>query len=254
MGGVSTRNFRMFRKLCGENVLKNVVIVTNRWEEVDLRVGEAREAELQRGDLFFKPVLAEGARMARHDGTTPSAKRIIRLLLNNHPLPLRIQEELVDEGKRIIETDASEVLEEELQERIAQHERKMQAVIKEMRQAMKDRDEKAGRELGRTQYQMVIFHTPLSKRSDTQVSLTGEGSPGKPHCVCVSLRRLEPFSLLTCHKFSTLLFVNPQQSTNRRSSTASWVQREAASLPYVRSSPSSALPRGLTPISIPTPR
>jgi hypothetical protein len=30
MGGISSRNFRMFRKLCGDDTLKNVVIVTKK--------------------------------------------------------------------------------------------------------------------------------------------------------------------------------------------------------------------------------
>ena len=157
MGGISTRNFRLFRQLCGESVLKNVVIVTNRWEEVDPQVGEAREAELMCEDLFFKPVLDKGARMARHQGTVRSAERVIRLILENHPLPLRIQEELVDQGKDIMTTGAGGMFEKEIQERIAQREREMQAVIDEMRQAMKDRGVEIKREPGRTQYRMVTL-------------------------------------------------------------------------------------------------
>ncbi|RXW11980.1 hypothetical protein EST38_g13874, partial [Candolleomyces aberdarensis] len=32
-GGLSTRYFRMFREQCGDNSLKNVVILTNMWNE-----------------------------------------------------------------------------------------------------------------------------------------------------------------------------------------------------------------------------
>ncbi len=81
----------MFRKLCGVRGLKNVIIVTNGWEQVDLRVAEAREAQLAGKDFFFKPVLDRGARMTRHYNTVPSAQKIIRLVLENHPRPLRIQ-------------------------------------------------------------------------------------------------------------------------------------------------------------------
>jgi hypothetical protein len=110
MGGISMRNLRLLRQLCGGNTLKNVVIVTNRWEEVKPGVGEAREAELASDDMFFKHVLDKGAQMARHDNTIDSAKKILHLILRNNPLPLRIQAELVtDEGKRttmnINETD-----------------------------------------------------------------------------------------------------------------------------------------------------
>jgi hypothetical protein len=73
MGGISTRNFKMFRQLCGESTLRNVVIVTNMWGEVGREVGEAREAELGSDDRFFKPVLDKGAHMLRHNNDKTSA-------------------------------------------------------------------------------------------------------------------------------------------------------------------------------------
>jgi len=148
VGGISTRNFKMFRKLCGDTTLRNVVVVTNMWGEVDPRVGNAREAELIRDDLFFKPVLEKGAKMARHENTIPSAEKIIRLVLDNHPLPLRIQEELVDEKLDISETGAGEELNQELNAQIRKHQQEMRELREEMEQAMRDRDEETRRELG----------------------------------------------------------------------------------------------------------
>ena len=137
----------MFRKLCGDNTLQNVVIVTNMWGEVDPQVGEAREAELVREDIFFKPVLEKGAQMARHKNTTPSAENIIRLVLDNHPLPLRIQTELVTEHKDISETSAGEELNRELNAQIRKHRQEMRVLKQEMEQAMRDKDEETRREL-----------------------------------------------------------------------------------------------------------
>jgi hypothetical protein len=55
MSGTARRNFTMFRKLCGENALSNVVLVTTMWGNlVDMEEGEARERELQNKDGFFK--------------------------------------------------------------------------------------------------------------------------------------------------------------------------------------------------------
>ena len=71
----------MFRELCGDGDLKNAVIVTNRWGEIDHREADAREAELAGGDFFYRPVLAKGAQMIRHHNTLHSAKKIIRLIL-----------------------------------------------------------------------------------------------------------------------------------------------------------------------------
>ena len=106
----------MFQKLCGDNALRNVVIVTNMWEGVSARICmNRREAVLMEGDDFFKPVLDKGARMARHESTVLSAEKIIRLILGNQRrLPLRIQEELVEENEAISGTGAGEELNQEL--------------------------------------------------------------------------------------------------------------------------------------------
>ncbi|KAF9781314.1 P-loop containing nucleoside triphosphate hydrolase protein [Thelephora terrestris] len=147
MGGVSTRNFNMFRKLCGDNTLQNVVVVTNMWGEVDPQTGNDREAELMREDIFFKPVLEKGAKMARHQNSAPSAEDIIRLILSNHPLPLRIQEELVDEHKDISDTGAGEELNREINAQIRRHQEEMRLLKEEMEQAIRNKDEETKREL-----------------------------------------------------------------------------------------------------------
>ena len=147
MGGALTGNFRMFRNLCGEAALRNVVIVTNMWGGVEPEVGYAREAELMREDIFFKPALEKGARMARHTNTVPSAQAIIRLFFNNRPLPLQIQRELVDEQMDIVETSAGQELNRELNAQIRKHQEEVRAIAKEMEMATKDKDEEARNEL-----------------------------------------------------------------------------------------------------------
>jgi hypothetical protein len=141
------KNFKMFRKFCGDNALKNVVIVTNMWGEVKPHIGEAREAELMGKGLFFEPALKKGAQMARHKNTVSSAKHIIRLILNRDPLPLHIQRELVDEGKDISQTRAGQELNRELADQIRKHkEEDIRVLREEMQQAIDDRDEETRRE------------------------------------------------------------------------------------------------------------
>ncbi|KAF9647119.1 hypothetical protein BDM02DRAFT_3251214 [Thelephora ganbajun] len=147
MGGTQTRNFRMFRKLCGESALRNVVIVTNMWGGVEPGIGDAREAELMREDIFFKPVLESGARMARHENTVSSAEGIIRLLIDNQPLPLQIQRELVHECKDIVETSAGQELNRELSDQIRKHQEDICVLVEEMEQATRDKDEETRNEL-----------------------------------------------------------------------------------------------------------
>ena len=132
MDWISMMNFKIFQKLCGESTLRNAVIVTNMWGQVDLQIGEAREDELMREDTFFKPAFDKGARVARNENTVASAQNIIRLVLDNHPLPLRIQRELVDKHKDISETTASKELYREINAQVKKHQEEMR-VIKEMR-------------------------------------------------------------------------------------------------------------------------
>jgi len=135
----------MFRKLCGDSTLKNVVLVTNMWGKVEQGVAEAREREL--ADIFFKPALDKQAQLARHYNTTQSSHDIIRRIMKNDPAPLRIQEELVEEGKNIRDTAAGEAIDEELHRLIKRHEIEMNDLREEMRQALREKDEETRREL-----------------------------------------------------------------------------------------------------------
>lgn len=133
MTGISSRNFKMFRELCGESTLKNVVILTNMWGEVRQDVGEAREYELANQDMFFKPVISKGALFMRHDHTRNSALRVVRSILENHPISLQIQRELVDERKDMSQTAAGAELNKELMVQIQKHRQEMRAIQEEMK-------------------------------------------------------------------------------------------------------------------------
>ena len=135
----------MFRKLCGESTLKNVVLVTNMWGVDSQDINEAREKELS--SKFLKPALDKGAKMARHHNTTESAHDIVRRILANRPVALQIQRELVDERKDIIDTAAGESINQELKEQIGRHRAELKELQEEMMRALKDKDKVARREL-----------------------------------------------------------------------------------------------------------
>ncbi|KAH8797175.1 P-loop containing nucleoside triphosphate hydrolase protein [Flagelloscypha sp. PMI_526] len=143
--GMSAKNFRMFRELCGETTLKNVVIVTNRWGEVTEELGQAREAQL--AGEFFKAVLEKGGRMLRNSNTLESAHDIVRAILKNQPAPLQIQTEMVDEKKDISQTAAGEELNRELQKLMKRHTIEMEELKTEMKEAARIKDEETRLEL-----------------------------------------------------------------------------------------------------------
>lgn len=135
--GIAGRNFKIFRELCGETNLKNVVLVTNMWSEVSNDVGEAREGEL--ASIFLKPALEKGAQIVRHHNTEQSAHDVIRRIVNNHPVVLQIQRELVDEHKDIAGTAAGEAINVELTEETRRHEANLNAMREEMMRTLEER-------------------------------------------------------------------------------------------------------------------
>ena len=139
----------MFRKLCGESTLKNVVLVTNMWEEDSQDISEAREKQLS--GKFFKSALDKGAQMVRHHNTTKSAHDIVRKIMKNHPVVLRIQQELVDEGKTIINTAAGESINRELNEQIERHQVELKQLRTMMARALKEKDQEMKQRLEEVQ-------------------------------------------------------------------------------------------------------
>lgn len=157
MGGTNRRNFKMFRELCGESTLRNVLLVTNMWSQVAPDLGEIREKELE--DNFFKPVLVKGARMLRHEGTQESSHRILRYLIHNQPTTLLIQEELVNEHKNIVETSAGFELTRVLNEQRERHEEVVAQLRSDMEAAIRDKDRETKEELKeeiRSKHELIL--------------------------------------------------------------------------------------------------
>ena len=139
----------MFRKLCGDDMLKNVVIVTTMWSTVDPIKGNAREKHLRSSNKFFKPVLKKGARLVRHDNTAESAKKIIQNIIQKtrQPEALWIQRELIDEKRTINQTSAGQELNRTLVELIATHENELRDIQRRLDEAVRRNDEVSRREL-----------------------------------------------------------------------------------------------------------
>lgn len=113
MAGTPLRNLAVFQDLCGNDNLKNVVLVTTMWDEVeDQSVGSKREQELL--SSFWKGMIGFGSRNCRYEGTRESAWEIIDLLdlegSRRRPTPLQIQREMVDRKLPLHETTAAKTL------------------------------------------------------------------------------------------------------------------------------------------------
>lgn len=129
----SGRNLRMFHKLCGQNSLNNVVIVTTIQAEVTSAEGWPHEQELLSSDSLLKPLVDGGAVVKRHDGARRSASEIIDYLLSKEHTTPQIVRELVHEHKTLEETAAGIELQTELRASLRRHRRELETLENELK-------------------------------------------------------------------------------------------------------------------------
>ncbi|KAL4070380.1 hypothetical protein J3A83DRAFT_4524895 [Scleroderma citrinum] len=126
VGGASERNLRMFRKLCGDDSLKNVVVVTTMWDKVTLEEGGRVEQELKSSNGLFRSILDKGATMMRHDRSSNSSADIINHLLQKSPITLQIVREISEQKNALQDTAAGAELHNQIRERLRKHKEEME--------------------------------------------------------------------------------------------------------------------------------
>ncbi|PCH38685.1 hypothetical protein WOLCODRAFT_51809, partial [Wolfiporia cocos MD-104 SS10] len=129
VSGITRENFEIFSKICGNNAMEILSIVTTMWEDVTEEKGAARERELASKVIFFKDAIDQGAQMKRHHNTKESAIAITETILGTSRTPhvLQLQREIVDDRMELPQTAAGTQLhtdlEREMQELRATKER-----------------------------------------------------------------------------------------------------------------------------------
>ncbi|KAF8606256.1 hypothetical protein BDV93DRAFT_604752 [Ceratobasidium sp. AG-I] len=148
VGGASRRNFNVFRKLCGEGALRNVVVTTSMWSNPPTEIEIARERELGEEELFFKPILSKGARTARYirGQGVGGAHDIIRMFVANTVLPVQLQTEQ-ERGISLGKTAAGQALGEELAKLALAQQTEIAEVQQDMRDEYVKQDVEARQEL-----------------------------------------------------------------------------------------------------------
>ena len=144
-GGLAAKNFRMFRELCGEKTLKNVALMTNMWGRVTPEQGADRERQLK--DKHFKAAINKGAQLCRYTDTPESARTILRTILKNQPVVLKIQHELIDEQKGIERTGAGQELTREICNALVKYRSNIEELRRAIREVAEDGDEDSREEL-----------------------------------------------------------------------------------------------------------
>ncbi|KAH8825832.1 P-loop containing nucleoside triphosphate hydrolase protein [Flagelloscypha sp. PMI_526] len=165
--GGAGKTVKMFHQLCGDKALPNVRIVTNMWGKVSKAEGEARQAELAK--VFFKPLLAGGAKLLPHLNTRESAHSILTNMLSDRPEPLQIQVEMVKQKMKFSQTAAGKELNRELEEAARKHSKEMEDLKAGIKAAKKD--EQTLREL---EGELKSLHVQMGKVKADKKKLTSK--------------------------------------------------------------------------------
>lgn len=161
----SVKTFEVFKKMCGEKSLKNVLLITSRWAEVEPGLGSQRERQLK--DKFWAYMLERGSNMSRFHGDRDSAVALVSQLLAKDTTVLELQKELVDDQKRLDETSAGSYVSDNLQQLKEQHEKEL-ASLDKLRQELLESDRAMKRQI---QKDWAEEQARLRQAQQQQVSL-----------------------------------------------------------------------------------
>ncbi|KAL2671381.1 hypothetical protein Neosp_013967 [[Neocosmospora] mangrovei] len=163
--GSSVKTFEIFKRICGEEALKNVLLVTSRWNNIDEALGASRERQLR--ESFWAYMLGRGSCMSRFHGDHPSAVGLASQLLIKDPVVLQLQHEMIDEGKDLNKTSAGSFVDDGLEKLREEHLREIES-LENLKRELKDSDRAMKRQM---QADWEKERARLRETEEQQVSL-----------------------------------------------------------------------------------
>jgi chromosome segregation ATPase len=175
MQGAAMKNLRMFRKLVGNDGLKNVFLVTTMWNNVSQQEGIDREKELRESPEFWKAMVDKGSKILRQEHGPVSSYHIVQQLMKrNTRVTLDIQRDMVDNKMSLADTAAgAEVQLEEQKLRAAWAEERKQ-LEKDQREALATRDREAQREIAAAKAELEVRFQQSNKNFDLLQASTSD--------------------------------------------------------------------------------
>lgn len=141
MTGSSLQNLRMFRKLCGDGSLKNVILATTKWGIPPNSDELTREQDLCSNDDFWRLMIKDGSLVRRFEYTEGSAQCLVEEILRTgkERFTPKIQHEVVELGKKLSDTDAGASIDEALVELAKKYQEDLKALMEEQDRALRKR-------------------------------------------------------------------------------------------------------------------
>ena len=160
MSGTPHRNLRMFGELCGDKSARNVVLLTTMWDKArSIKEVEKREAGLK--ERYWNVMIHHGATVERFyvNGSGPQSPwLIVDRLIHRHQLgqALLLQEEMVDVGKRLIETSAGKALFRDLEGLLTKQNKTIKSLEEQMDGGRTDADVQKEMEALRSEIENIM--------------------------------------------------------------------------------------------------
>jgi hypothetical protein len=132
MNGSAIKNLDMFIKLCGREYLKNVILVTTKWDTISSDAGATkskREEELLKD--FWGAMLKQGCGYKRYENNFSSAEDIVKPMLSFRPNWLQIQRELGN-GRLLSDTTAGKAVDDDVAKVVAKYQERIKSIKKTM--------------------------------------------------------------------------------------------------------------------------
>ncbi|EGO54747.1 hypothetical protein NEUTE1DRAFT_124927 [Neurospora tetrasperma FGSC 2508] len=159
MVGSAKKNLIIFKKLCGQDALKNVTLATTMWEAVPQSDGERREHELLETQDFWGYMRSNGAKVERHYNNRESALQILSKFFTEEQVVTAMQEELVNGKKKLSDTEAGMELNSEYRKLEEKLNRQLQDRMDELEEAQKKKD-----------YESTVFLKECRKQLNDQLA------------------------------------------------------------------------------------
>ena len=159
MQGSALRNLRMFRRLCGNDSMRNIVLATTFWEVVEADVGCERERQLIETPELWGDMVERGSQVCRVGHDRESGLQLLEGLARNDTVTLMVQDELVNQNMAMTDTGAAKAVDPELTLLVEQFKAELEAAqfMKE-RQALKTFKQALGMELNLVKQARLQFN------------------------------------------------------------------------------------------------
>jgi len=143
MSGAANKSKGILERLCGPSAFRHIVVVTNMWQDLrSSEEGDAREKELMGRREYFRDMVEQGTKFARHYKTKASAERIVgNFIMEGNPFVLAIQRQLIDENMSLEATPVGKYVNEGIVELKRKQARDLKRSQAHLQRAMDEGDE-----------------------------------------------------------------------------------------------------------------